>query len=202
MTTASASQPITTGGLLFGDSGIGSALQASGAADAIREKLANFTDVTRNEAVQEFGRISADLLDLNLADVLLGALSTYEELRAAGRRTLNAPDSEEFVELLSHQVTLHNRPSIALLINGAEAATVHLVLSLVMNIQALTAVVREGRLTALRVGRSDIDASISVEGTTVARKLVQLQLPVSVPTGTGLPLTDSAPDATQPPRFS
>jgi hypothetical protein len=166
----------------------------------VREKLGNFTQVTRNEAVQEVERISAELLDLNLADVLLRALSTYEELRAAGRRTITAPDSEELVELLSHRVTLDNHPSIDLLVNGAHVTTVHLHLSLVIDIQALTAVVREGRLTALQVGRCDVDASVNIEGTTVARKHAQLQLPVSLPIGTGLPLTTPAPPNAAPPQ--
>jgi hypothetical protein len=188
MTTVPESQPITFGSLLFSDSGIASALEASGTADVVREKLPNFTQATRNETVQEVERISNELLDLNLIDVLLGALGTYEELRAAGRRTIATPDSEEIVELVSHRVTLDNQPSIDLLVNGAHVASVHLLLSLVIDIQALTAVVREGRLTALQVGRCDVDASVNIEGTMVARKHAQLQLPVSLPMGTGLPL--------------
>ena len=189
MTTAPASQPITFGGLLFSDNSIASALESTGTADVVREKLANFTQATRNEAVQEVERISNELLDLNLVDVLLGALRIYEDLRAAGRRTMATPDSEEIVELVSHRVTLDNQPSIDLLVNGAHVASVHLLLSLVIDIQALTAVVREGRLTALQIGRCDVNASVNIEGTMVARKHAQLQLPVSLHMGTGLPLT-------------
>lgn len=199
MTTTQERQTITFGGFLFGDNGIASALHASGTVDAMCEKLANFTEATRNEAVQEVERISDELLNLNLTDVLLGALSTYEELRAAGQRTITAADSEELVELLSHQITLRSQPSIDLLVNDVNAATVHMVLSLVIDIQALTATVREGRLTALHVGRCDVDASVNIEGTTVARKQAQLQLPISVSLGTGLPLTAQAPQDTVPP---
>jgi hypothetical protein len=188
MTTAPTSQPITFGGFLFDDNGIASALEAGGTADVVREKLANFTQATRNEALQEVERVSNELLDLNLIDVLLGALRTYEVLRAAGRRTIATPDSAEIVELVSHRVTLDNQPSIDLIVNGANVASVHLLLSLVIEIEALTAVVREGRLTALQIGRCDVNASVSIEGTMVARKHAQLQLPVSLPMGTGLPL--------------
>ncbi len=52
--------------------------------------------------------------------------------------------------------------------------------------------VRAGRLTALRVGHCDVTASISVDGIPVASKQGQLQLPVSLPVGAGIPLTAPA----------
>src|SRR5215469_6285063 len=168
MTTAPASQPFTSGSFLFADTGIASALEASGAADVVRSQLAGFTQATRNEAVKEVEKITAELTNLNLIDVILDAVSTYRELRDAGRRTISAPNSSEFVELVGHQVTLENQPSIQLVVNEKPMATVHLLLSLVIDIQALTAMVRHGRLNALQIGRCDVEASVGIEGTTVA----------------------------------
>ena len=188
MTTAPASPWFTPGSFLFADTSIASALEASGAADVVRSQLTGFTQATRNEAVKEVERITAELTNLNLIDIILGALSTYEELREAGRRTIGAPDSPEFVELIGHQVTLENQPSIQLVVNEKQIATVHLLLSLVIDIQALTATVRHGSLTALQIGRCDVGASIGIENTTVARRQAELQLPASIPLGTGIPL--------------
>jgi len=72
-------------------------------------------------------------------------------------------------------------------------ANVHLLLSLVIEIQALTATVRYGRLTALQIGRCDVGASVVIEGTTVAHRQSQLQLPLSIPLGAGLPLGTPRP---------
>lgn len=188
MTTAPASQPFTSGSFVFADIGVASALEASGAADVVRRQLAGFTQATRNEAVKEVERITAEVTNLNLVDIIVGAVGTYGELRDAGRRTIGAPDSAEFVELVGHQVTLQNQPSIQLIVNGKQVATVHLLLSLVIDIQALTAVVRHGRLTALQIGRCDVEAFVGIEGTTVVRRQAQLQLPGSIPLGTGIPL--------------
>jgi len=193
MTTSPWIQPLTSGSFLFSDTGVASALEASGAADVVRGQLSGFTAATRNEAVQEVERITAELNDLNLIDVILGAMSTYGELREAGRRTISSPDSAEFVELIGHRVTLENQPSIELIINGAPMATVHLLLSLVIDIQALTATVRHGSLIALQIGRCDVEASVGIEGRTVARRQAQLQLPASIPLGDGLPLAATAP---------
>jgi hypothetical protein len=188
MTTAPASRPFTSGSFVFADIGVASALEASGAADVVRRQLAGFTQATRNEAVKEVERITAEVTDLNLVDIIVGAVSTYGELRDAGRRTIGTPDSTEFVELVGHQVTLQNQPSVQLIINGKQVATVNLLLSLVIDIQALTAVVRHGRLTALQIGRCDVGAFVGIEGTTVVRRQAQLQLPGSIPLGTGIPL--------------
>ena len=192
MTTAPANQQVTIGGFLCGEGGPGPALEASGAADQIREQLTRFTETTRGEAVAEVERISADVLNLGIGDVLVGALAGYAALRAAGRRTAADTEASELVELVSHEISLDNQPSIDLLVDGVRVATVHLTLSLLIDIQAMTATVRAGRLTALHVGRCDVTASISVDGTTVASKQGQLQLPVSLPVGAGIPLTAPA----------
>lgn len=192
MTTAPANQQITIGNFLCGEDGLRPALQASGAADQIREQLTRFTEPTRSEAVAEVEKISADILNLDIGDVLVGALAEYAALRAAGQRTAADTEASELVELVSHEISLNNQPSIDLLVDGVPVATVHLTLSLLIDVQAMTATVRAGRLTALRVGRCDVRASISVEGTTVASKQGELRLPVSLPVGSGIPLTASA----------
>ena len=189
MTTAPASQSFAFESFLFADSGIASALETSGAADVVRRQLAGFTQATRNEAVREIERITAEVTSLNVIDIIIAAVSKYAELRDAGKRTIGAPDSAEFVELAGHQVTLENQPSIQLIVNGKQVATVGLLLSLVIDIQALTAIVRHGSLTALQIGRCDVGASLSIEGKTVVRRQGQLQLPGSIPLGTGIPLT-------------
>src|SRR5215467_2679091 len=189
MTTAPASQSFAFESFLFADSGIASALETSGAADVVRRQLAGFTQATRNEAVREIEKITAEVTSLNVIDIIIAAVSKYAELRDAGRRTIGAPDSAEFVELVGHQVTLENQPSIQLIVNGKQVATVGLLLSLVIDIQALTAIVRHGSLTALQIGRCDVGASLRIEGKTVVHRQAQLQLPGSIPLGTGIPLT-------------
>ena len=192
MTTVPANQQITIGSFLCGEAGLGPALRASGAADQIREQLTGFTEATYGEAVAEVEKISADVLNLSVGDVLVGALAGYAAVRAAGRRTAADPEATELVELVSHEISLDHQPSIDLLVDGVRVATVHLTLSLLIDVQAMTATVRAGRLTALRVGRCDVTASISVDGTTVASKQGELQLPVSLPVGAGIPLAAPA----------
>jgi hypothetical protein len=196
-TTAPPSEAITASAVLFGDSDLMAALEASGAAGVVQRELASFTQTTCDEAVSVVGRICAELMSLDLTDLILGAWTTCAALRAAAQRTVGTPRSEELVELLSHRVTFDNQPSIDLLVNGVLVATVRLALSLVIDIQALTATVRHGCLIALQVGRCDLDGSVSIEGKMVAHRQAQLQLPFSLRLGSGVAiLADrSAPPA-------
>lgn len=154
----------------------------------VRQQLGGFTPATQDQAVQQLARISAEVLDLDLTGALIGAWSRYAALREAGQRTAVAPESEEIVELLSHRITIDNRPSVDLLVNGNLVATVHILLLLQVTVEALTAMVRRGRLVGLQAGRCEFEASVSIEGTTVASRRAQLKPLFSTRLGSGIPL--------------
>jgi hypothetical protein len=84
---------------------------------------------------------------------------------------------------VSNSISSHR---LICLVNGIRVATVRLALSLVIDIQALTATVRRGSLTALQVGRRGLDGSVSIEGKMVAHRQAQLQLPLSLRLGSGI----------------
>lgn len=189
MTTAQANQWFGSQESLFSSTDIASALETSGVADVVRGQLRGFTQATRSQAVKEVERITAELTDLNPVQFIVDALSTYHELREAGRRTINEPDSAELVELIEHQVTFQHQPLIKVVVNGKQIATLHMLLSLVFEIQALTATVRAGRLTALQIGRCDAMGSVGIEGKPIAHRHAQVKLPASIPLGAGVPLT-------------
>ena len=92
------------------------------------------------------------------------------------------------MELLSHRITIDHQPSIDLLVNGKRVATVRFILLLQVRVEALTATIRRGRLIGLRAGRCDFEASVSIEGNTVARRREQLTLPFSMRLGSGIQL--------------
>jgi len=85
-------------------------------------------------------------------------------------------------------ITIDHQPSIDLLVNGKLVATVRFILLLQVRVEALTAIIRRGWLIGLRVGRCDFEASVSIEGTTVARRHAQLTLPFSMRLGSGIQL--------------
>ena len=80
--------------------------------------LAHLPEMTRKAAVQEAATTAAALLKVDLIDVLARGWREHREIVAAARRTLAAPLSTELVSMATHQVTLEQRPSVSVLVDG------------------------------------------------------------------------------------
>ena len=123
----------------------------------------------------------AELLNINLVDdVLLPGWREYRDLTSAARRTLAALGSTELVHLASHRVSAAQQPSVAIWVDGNRVATLHLRLSLVLDINALLARIRGGRLVAILTGSCDVTATLAIDGTDVVCKQAHLDLPGEV----------------------
>lgn len=193
MNAVPSKEAMTAEAFLFDDTDLVSALQASGIDDMVRGEVEGFGQHTRDELIQEVGKLGGELLHLDVTQLLLDAWSKLAELRAAGERTVAATESEEVVDLLSHRVTLEDRPSIELLVNGSRIGELRFLLLLEIDVEALAATVRRGRLIGLRVGRCDLRASLTIEDKPIASRRAQFELPVSVRLGSGIALVDVAP---------
>jgi hypothetical protein len=79
--------------------------------------------------------------------------------------------------MIAHQVTLGQRPSISVLVDGQRVATLQLGLSIVFDVNALLLGIRGGRLVAVHSGRCDITATLAVQGTDLLVKRAHLELP-------------------------
>jgi hypothetical protein len=194
MTTASASQRSGSPEFLLSPADAVSALETSGVAEDVRRELGRFTPATRDQAVREIGRITAELTDVNPVQIIVDVLVSFHELRAAGQRTLDDPGGAELVELIQHQITFEHQPTINVVVNGQQVAALPMVLSLVFVIQALTATVTAGRLTALQLGRCDVTGTIAIAGRPVTSRTGPVTLPASIPLGVGVPLIAAAHD--------
>jgi hypothetical protein len=198
MTTAPAGQQSGSPGFLFSGTDVATALEASGVADDVRRQLGGFTDVARTQAVREVERITTELTDLNPVQLIVDALCSFKELREAAGRTLDEPGVAELVELVQHEVDFQHQPVIKVVVNGQQVATLAMVLSLALEIDALAATVRAGRLMALQLGRCDATGSVAIEGRTVAQHQSEVMLPASVPLGAGIALLRSPRDDESP----
>ena len=90
--------------------------------------------------------------------------------------------------MAGHQITTTQHPSVTVLVDGAQVATIQLGLSLVFRVTALTAKISAGRLTALLSGRCDLTVTLAIQGTTVLTKQAHLTLPGAIPLGAGIRL--------------
>lgn len=198
MTTyATPLQPLTARIFMFGGkedavAALSDAMTSGDLASAMGGALKNVSEGVRNAAVHELSTVSADLLDLDLASVLVAGWCKYSALTAAARRTVAAPGSEELVEIVSHRITAAHHPYVELLVNGVRVTTVDLGLELQFDIKALVAAVRSGKLVALHSGKCDITATLSIENINVATRHGQIELPLAIQLEGGVPLLSEA----------
>jgi len=139
--------------------------------------LAHLPEMTRKAAVQEAATTAAALLKVDLIDVLARGWREHREIVAAARRTLAAPLSTELVSMATHQVTLEQRPSVSVLVDGQKVATLELGLSIVFDVNALLLGISGGRLIAVHSGRCEITGTLAVQGTDLLVKRTHLELP-------------------------
>jgi hypothetical protein len=194
--------PLTAGALLFGDED-----QAAAAlCDAIRSggvvwsALGSLARATGDAAAQEIAKVTAGLLDVDLAHVLVAGWHKCSALTKAARRTVDAPGSRERVALVTHTVTAEQPLSVELLVDGVRVATIKLELKLEWTVDALTGSLVAGRLVALESGHCHVAGMLTVEGVTVANRAIDSDLRFVVPIGDGIPLVrDAPPLAARPP---
>ena len=127
--------------------------------------------------MHEAATTAAALLKVDLIDVLVRGWRERRDIVSAARRTLAAPGSTELVSMIAHQVTLDQRPSVSVLVDGQRVATLQLGLSIVFDVNALLLGIRGGRLVAVHSGRCEITATLAVQGTDLLVKRAHLELP-------------------------
>ena len=130
----------------------------------------------------------AALLQVDLIDVLVRGWREHRDIVSAARRTLAAPGSTELVSMSAHEVTLDQRPSVNVLADGQQVASLQLGLSIVFDVNALLLGISGGRLVAVRSGRCDITATLAVQGTDLLVRHAHLELPGVIPLRRGIRL--------------
>ena len=193
MTTATEGSARTALDLLFGpDTDAAAALAGEilspGGDQNLGRALAQLPETTRKAAAQEAATTAAALLRVDLVSVLVRGWRQHRDIVSAARRTLAAPGSTELISMSSHEITLDQRPSISVLVDGQRVATLQLGLSIVFDLHALLLGIHGGRLTALRSGRCDITATLTVQGTDLLVRRAHLELPGVIPIQQGIRL--------------
>jgi hypothetical protein len=193
MTSALQERPHTALDLLFGPgngapNALASQLLSADTKGDLGRALAELPEVTRQAAVREATAAAAGLLNVDLIGGLVAGWRRHHDLTAAAQRTLAAPGSVELVDMTGHQVATSQHPSVTVLVDGAQVATIQLGLSLVFRVTAMTAKISAGRLAAILSGRCDLTVILAIQGTTVLTKQAHLTLPGVIPLGQGIRL--------------
>src|SRR5215469_10410436 len=163
--------------------------------------LQDLPPTARAMAIKEVNATAADLLDINLIDLLIAGWRTYVELTSAARRTLAQPGSKEQLSLVTHRVTAEQQPAVKVVVNGTTVTTVQLRFTVDFDVSALLTEISEGRLVAIHTGHCDITATLAIDGIEVPPGHMRLELPGAISVTPGirlLPAEDYAQGAGHP----
>jgi hypothetical protein len=127
-------------------------------------------------------------MQLDLTDVLAAGWQKHSALRAAGRRTRDAPGTRETVVLAEHTISHEAHPHVDVLLGEAHLTRVAVTLVVAVDVTGLAASVTGGRLTGLSSGRALVTVSLDLAGAPVARRSRELRLPLELDLGQGLRL--------------
>jgi hypothetical protein len=182
MTTTEEGSTSTALDLLFGPDTdaaktLADKILSPGAGQDIGRALGHLSEMTKKAAAREAATTVAALLKVDLIGVLVRGWREHRDIVSAARRTLAAPGSTEVVNMSTHEVTLEQRPSIGVLVDGQQVATLQLGLSIVFDIDALVLGISGGRLVTVHSGNCDITATLAVQGTDLFTKNAHLELP-------------------------
>lgn len=103
---------------------------------------------------------SLDVVDLK--DLLVGGWRKYKDLTDAAVRTLAAAGTQELVALAAHRIVSTHQPSVDLIVKGINVHTVVFDLTVAFDVSGVLAVVREGKLAALRGGTCLITGELAL----------------------------------------
>jgi hypothetical protein len=154
--------------------------------------LTSLPAVTREAAVREAATVAAGLLHVDLIGVLVAGWREHRDIISAAQRTLARPGSIELVSLVTHQVTVTRDPSVSVLVDGGQVATLRLGLSIVSDVHALLAEISGGYLVKLHSGRCDMTATLAVQGTDLLARRAHLELRGIVSVGRGIRILPAA----------
>lgn len=154
--------------------------------------LARLTQQGREAAEEQLASITAELLDLDLGDLLIYEWRMGERLAQAARQTRLTPRRRELVQLGSHRITLAGNPTVELLVDGVRVHTFRFQLTVIFDIEVADLIVQNGLLTALKAGDGAVNGTLTLEmpGGDVElvkqQQMIDLHLIINI--GHGIPL--------------
>ena len=168
--------------------GLRTEIRSGTSGDTITGALGGMPEAAKGAVLREVGEVAAKILDLDVSEIFTQAWEKSSALRTAAEASLANPDDKQLVELATHTVTFTHQPSIEVQVQNVPVATIDVEVRLEIKVSGAIAVVQDGRLTAVRAGSGALTGTLAIAGHQVARREVNLELPLTVNLGHGIGL--------------
>jgi hypothetical protein len=188
--------PGDVGAWLLDDAGNAAALAeralANPARGAASKMVLQLSQIARTSLARQVVTELRRVLHDDMVDLLLNAWGKYRALAEAAAATAHQPDAERVVRLADHRIIYAHEPAIDLLVNGKAVLALLGRLEIIFEGGQIDAVVRAGRLIAVRAGHSSVTGSVKVEDHEIARRKMAWPTELVLDVGSGVNLTGAA----------
>jgi hypothetical protein len=164
------------------------AARAGPCAEQIRTALGRMPQTGKDAVLGEVGQVAKEILEMDVSDVFARAWGRHQALRRAAAESLAHPDTEQLVDMVSHSVTIDHKPAVEIHLADLPVARVAIAVHLEVVVKGLVAVLRAGRLIAVRAGAGEATGRLSLGGELVTERKLTIDLPAVINLRSGFPL--------------
>lgn len=130
-----------------------------------------------------------DLVDVPLADILVGAWKAHQQFAKYTDAKLYPPDKVSCVALMSHHIKSSHKPYIELTLDGAPAGQIDFEIALDILVEPGVLVIQDGKFKRIEAGRCQVTGSLACEGKTIVeRSSREFSWPAGISFGEGIPI--------------
>ena len=143
----------------------------------------------KEAVLARIGEAATSLLEQqDLIDIFGKAWRKHLVFRPAAVETMAVPGAEMTVDLAVHKVSFGYEPIIDVRVGDWMIGTITIQVSVEALIEGVRAVVRGGRLTAIRSGSCNVESTLAVGGQEVLQLAASFNLPAVIHLNPGIPL--------------
>lgn len=176
---------LTLGSLLFGRSAGAPDLRLDDNA-AFGELLQRLPSLGANRLTEMLSGALAELLDVNVLELLVGSWLKHRELIEATKDGGNGT----LVELGAHSFSSSHKPKVEVVLNGATVSSIDIEIELSLTLGLAQLLVQGPYIRELRLGELKCKGALSIEGQEVLSKpLAEVDIPGKFTFEPGLPVT-------------
>jgi hypothetical protein len=150
--------------------------RAAQADDQRVRPLRRFGAVARRALVEEIEARVRMILGETLADLVLDGWRTHAAIQQAVVKSRAEPGVDQVVPLREHSISADRSHDLDVAVDGVRVLTLSVQLVVRLELYDAVAVVRDGRLLAVRSGQANANGAVTVEGVSVAQRRVTFPL--------------------------
>jgi len=135
----------------------------------------------------------ASLLNIDAAKALLTGWNKHKEVKQAMALTAATPGLEEVVTIYEHRIHSTYHPNVQVFVDKVKVHTFTFDLNVIFTIEGVAVTLKEGRVTSVRSGRCQVDATLKSLGVPLKEWTFELDHGMELPTDEVAPSVPEQP---------